>query len=92
MKINRTTNSNTELMSQSKRSLYIFAISSNTILKLVDQDHLVLLSYSQDMIRITNFNFTQPIPQAIMLDGKALLSEVIMLLPTLSLNKNIKKI
>jgi hypothetical protein len=57
----------------------------------VDQDHLVLLSYSLDMIRTINSNSIQLIHQEIMLDGKPLLSEVIMLLPTLSLNKNIKK-
>ena len=58
----------------------MFVILNNIIHKLVGQDLLVLHSYLQDMIKIMVSNYIQLILQEIMLDGKLLQLELIMLL------------
>jgi len=67
-------------MYQSKSSLYTFATLNNIILKLEGQDHLDQHSYLQDMTKIMDSSYIQLILQGIMLDGKLLLLEQIMLL------------
>ena len=67
-------------MFQSKKLLSIFVILNSIIHKSVVLDHLVLLSYLQDMIKIINSNFTQLTHREITQDGKLLLLEAIMLL------------
>lgn len=80
----RTTSSSTDQMFQLKKSSFTFVTSNNITLKSVVPDLSVQLSYSLDMIKITNSNFTPQTLQATTLGGRLLLSEAIMLPPTLS--------
>lgn len=74
-----------------KNWLSTFVTLNSTTLKLEVPDLLVQLSFSLAMTRTTVSNFTQLIPQAIMLDGKQLLLVQTMWLPIPSSNKSTNK-